>query len=584
VIGTVKAVFYYRYSRSAFRALYARITGQGGYTKDFLQVRQAVQHRLDVLFDRGEDLRVPIVYKWPGGQEDGHWGWTDVRGNLKWFTQNKPLPWTVGDPATNPAISLQATVGLTDPTLADNEYARIMASGHTPWLVGVILRDDPRAMHVRMYFDQAPAGFEGRDLDGLPEIISSAIREQREDCGIVEFAESNEVAYESLNAPELARKIMDALSLEPNVLLVGPPGTGKTVVLEDLKKLYSASNEIQFNTDTYDCDGWSTTGEARNLGLVFHPSYGYENFVAGLMPDGDEQGVRLKAQAGPLISLGHWSSAANRKSLLVLDEFNRGPAAAIFGDTLSLLDKEKRSTNGSGGSTILRPYHDIDMNVAQSFANAAGSLSIGKEITLPIELSIVAAMNSTDRSVAPLDAALRRRFTILRVGPDYVVLARKLGISEEELLQTQLPTSTDHSEWSQLLVAVLAVKILIVLNERIEFCLGEDFLLGHALFWKIIPGDPVSFIDSLVWAIETKILPTLKMTFLDQDEVLAAILSVSDGVTALPNVQLNNDRVAYWRAAPRNLAMINQKKLAFHSLESMATSQKIAALLALLEG
>jgi 5-methylcytosine-specific restriction enzyme B len=66
------------------------------------------------------------------------------------------------------------------------------------------------------------------------------------------------------------------------------------------------------------------------------------------------------------------------------------------------------------------------MEVSAEFSNASGQ-AVPRNLKLPASVHIVAAMNSTDRSVAPLDAALRRRFAIIFVGPDYEVLASRLG-------------------------------------------------------------------------------------------------------------------------------------------------------------
>src|SRR6266487_3945293 len=66
-----------------------------------------------------------------------------------------------------------------------------------------------------------------------------------------------------------------------------------------------------------------------------------------------------------------------------LDEFNRGPTAAIFGDTLSLLDNDKRSDPDAGrpGAVIERPYPLEKMEVAAKYANGSG-----KEVSLEVRL------------------------------------------------------------------------------------------------------------------------------------------------------------------------------------------------------
>jgi 5-methylcytosine-specific restriction protein B len=171
--------------------------------------------------------------------------------------------------------------------------------------------------------------------------------------------------------------------------------------------------------------------------------------------------VDLEPRPGPLLSLAHWAGDPGRAALLILDEFNRGNAAAIFGDTLALLDKEKRRQVGGGslGATVDRPYQDRAVQVLPEFA-AGGTVDLPAQLSLPSSLSILAALNSSDRSVAPLDAALRRRFSIVRVDPDLDVLSQRLGARTP----ATKPTHPDPGSWSTTDVADVAVLLLQTLN------------------------------------------------------------------------------------------------------------------------
>ena len=267
-----------------------------------------------------------------------------------------------------------------------------------------------------------------------------------------------------------------------------------------------------------------------------------------------------------------------RSALLILDEFNRGNAAAIFGDTLALLDKEKRQQPGGGGSgaTIDRPYQDRAVNVLQEFT-ASGTTALPNELSLPSSLLILAALNSSDRSVAPLDAALRRRFSILRVDPDLEILAERLGASRPP----EKPTSADPTTWSPTNVADVAVLLLRTLNRGIEAVLGADFLLGHALLWDVGARTTEGAVESLAAAFDERIVSSLRMTFADQDEPLGALLGAGPPPTG-PSIMPTGSVLAYWESPPVSLALLASPRLHFRSAHGMPWTEAALAFVGLL--
>ncbi|MDQ4044464.1 MAG: AAA family ATPase, partial [Chloroflexota bacterium] len=257
--------------------------------------------------------------------------------------------------------------------------------------------------------------------------------------------------------------------------------------------------------------------------VVFHPSFTYEELVAGLAP-APGVGINLEAVPGPLLNLAHWASTPRREAMLIADEFNRGNPAAIFGDTLALLDAGKRSEPGDpdSGMYIDRAFTRYPMQVPSEFAQPrAGGDQVPDRVRFPKSLRILAALNSSDRSVAPLDAALRRRFAIIRVNPDYGVLARHYGIPPVSLgtPMAAAPTTRDG-------ILELAVRLLAALNNRINVILGEDFLLGHALLWDIEGATEDAMSMSLAGAFDEKVVSSLRLAFNDQDAGLAGVLGL----------------------------------------------------------
>lgn len=570
----VQSVFFWNLADniSVFRPIYGRRGATGGYTKDFLQSPAAQYPSISkALGFSGQ--QVDVEYRWPGGAEpNGNWRMSaaDVRGQLAWPNNRPPAPWKVGDPANNPMVTLTGDPTLQNPAQADAVYGAIVASNVRPWLVAVKLADEGNVLHLRVYLENPPAGQEERSVATLPQALRAKIAALPSNSAGGALDVGNRAAP---RAAALVAKIQDALSSDPNVLLVGPPGTGKTVALEDLRALYDSS--ILFDPDLWE-NAWSeaSMGAGRKaVSLVFHPSYTYENFVAGLVPAADVNGgFGLQTQAGPLLAMAHWASSPQREGLIIIDEFNRAPAAAVFGDTIALLDAEKRVGNGNAGATIARPYPREGMKVPEAYAQPGNMVDVPEQISLPRSLSIVAAMNSTDRSVAPLDAALRRRFAIIHVPPDYDALARHLTVAVPDRTIAFAPADPYTADD----IKDLALRLLLTLNDRVEQLLGSDFLLGQALLWHLSGDDAEALGRSLVRTVEERVLATLKLTFVDQDEALAALLNIPQPPGTSP--------LGYWRTPAPALSGVAPPRLVLQPLSASGSwEEQVNALVTILE-
>lgn len=198
-------------------------------------------------------------------------------------------------------------------------------------------------------------------------------------------------------------RIQSNLERKGQVILYGPPGTGKTywaektahdlAALSAFGRLYESLNDQERKL---------IVGDGQTSGLVrlccFHPAYGYEDFLEGYRPETVNGQVSFTLRDGVFKRLCREAAASpNRYFYLIVDEINRGDIPRIFGELLTTLEKDKR------GKRIVLP--------------------VSQEVfAVPPNVYLIGTMNTADRSISLLDAALRRRFGFVEMMPDGTVL------------------------------------------------------------------------------------------------------------------------------------------------------------------
>lgn len=217
--------------------------------------------------------------------------------------------------------------------------------------------------------------------------------------------------------------------------------------------------------------------------VTFHQNYSYEDFIEGLRPvlQHDSRQIQYEIRRGIFIELCERARHHPEHAYaLFIDEINRGNINKIFGELISLIELDKRAGT----------QHALEVTLPYS----------GQKFTVPNNLSIYASMNTADRSLTPIDMALRRRFEFIEVLPDYTELQQQLE-KQAELSNIDI------------------VHLLQVINERITLLLGRDYILGHSYFYHL-----QNFAD-LQQLMQQKIIPLLQDYFFDDWQKIRLILN-----------------------------------------------------------
>lgn len=338
---------------------------------------------------------------------------------------------------------------------------------------------------------------ERRDLDRLQDVDRASI------STVVEKLRTAKPDFLALNGiggtdqppekPDRADEIERQLDAAKQVVFYGPPGTGKTYVAKRFAEWW-----VHDQSEAEPLDEQVQT-------ITFHPSFAYEDFIEGLTAKAADGTVAYEIEDGIFKRVAESARTAYRRArqndsspppyVLIVDEINRGNLAQIFGETITQLEADKRLDESN--ETAVRLAHSDDSFV------------------VPPNLYLIGTMNTADRSIALVDAALRRRFRFLAFQPAF----------ENVLESYSLPADPMREGDDLEMLLALSIQALRELNDRIvrSADLGKGKQIGHARLFDLETVDEV--LD--VWRYD--VLPLLEEYYFGQFDRIRSELFDGDG-------------------------------------------------------
>lgn len=294
------------------------------------------------------------------------------------------------------------------------------------------------------------------------------------------------------------------------------------------KSVYRLADELNadsvalqyFLNDIYDekieLPEYTEVSEIKPRFVTFHQSFSYEEFIEGLTAETKEGEVHYDVKDGifkklcinafnellrvagidmewdkeggcPEIDESHRGAIEDAltrddcpRYYLIIDEINRGNISKIFGELITLLEKDKR----------LGMENEMPVPLTLPYS--------GKRFGVPPNLYVIGTMNSTDRSIALIDAALRRRFAFMELEPEKELVPEKID---------EIPLRD----------------IFVRMNEKIEVLKDRDHRIGHSYLMDK-DDRPLRTIEDLQMRWFAEIIPLLQEYFYNEWEKLKEIL------------------------------------------------------------
>lgn len=293
--------------------------------------------------------------------------------------------------------------------------------------------------------------------------------------------EEEELKDEDEDEERQELNVSDNNDLPRNLILYGPPGTGKTyssiiravAIVENapLKQIEQENySDVLLRFKDYK--------NQKRIGFItFHQSYSYEDFIEGIKPVFEINDLRYQIKSGVFKEFCN-SAGKEGNYCFIIDEVNRGNVSKIFGELITLIEPEKR--------------------LGAKEAMSCKLLYSNEDFGVPSNVYIIGTMNTADRSLVQLDAALRRRFEFEEMMPDYELL-RNIKVGNIEI-----------------------DKMLKAMNDRICVLLDREHQIGHSY---LLPLKDNMSLNKLNYIFKNKIIPLLQEYFYEDYNLIKKVLA-----------------------------------------------------------
>lgn len=263
-----------------------------------------------------------------------------------------------------------------------------------------------------------------------------------------------------------------------NFIIYGAPGTGKTYSTAEYALAIIESRAVDTRRKSY--EERKTVMAAYNdyvrkgqiVFTTFHQSYGYEEFIQGLRPDTKSGKMAFITVDGVFKRIADDALGNHEKNyVIIIDEINRANISKVkvFGELITLIESDKR-------------WGEVNETCA--------TLQSGDIFAVPNNLYIVGTMNSADKSISLIDAALRRRFEFIEQYPN-------ASLVDDPTLRNVLS------------------KINTILADSLE---SSDLLIGHSYFMG-------KTVDDLCAILNNSIIPLLYEYYYDNKKKVIGVLT-----------------------------------------------------------